>query len=48
MEAILVGDFDFLLPKLGDGIDVFICLMFEFGFFAADSGSDSSSISFTK
>lgn len=48
MEAILVGDFDFLLPKLGDGIEVFICLMFEFGFFTADSGSDSSSISFTK
>lgn len=44
----LVGDFDFLLPKLGEGIDVLITLMLGFGFFIADSGSDYSSINFTK
>lgn len=48
MEEIFVGDFDFLLPKFGDGIDVIILFMALLVFFTADSGSDSSSINFTK
>ena len=47
MEEIFVGDFDFLLPKFGDGIDVIILFMALLGFFTADSGSDSSSINFS-
>lgn len=49
MELILVGDFDFLLPKFGEGIDVLINLRLALGgLFIADSGSDYSSISLTK
>ena len=45
MEFMLVGDFDFRLPKFGEGIEVFIGLMF-WGAFIADSGSYYSSMSF--
>jgi hypothetical protein len=43
----LVGDFDFLLPKLGEGIELVGKLGLLEGLFIADSCYDYSSISFT-